>query len=523
MLVDTGYGVVFDLAGTQQPGGPMTAPLQAPIEVLLAASSEPYVRTLTRLANDKPEAPLLTCGDAVVSRREFAARTNQMARAYQALGVGEGDFVSIALPNGIDWFVHFVACWKVGAVPQPMSPRLPLAERQAIVELADPKVIVGVPHQEHPGRECLPAGFTPDTSLSVDDLPEVVSPAWKAPTSGGSTGRPKLIVAGAPAEGSAAASGWFWGFGEDDCQVVAGPLYHNAPITQATAGLLLGQHVVVLPRFDAAQLLDALERHRVTWLQLVPTMMLRLHRLLEEQGERDLSSLRLLWHMASKCPDWLKQAWIDRLGPDGVYELYSGTEMQAITVISGREWLEHRGSVGRAVVGEMAILGEDGQELPPGEIGEIYMRPPGGSSPTYRYIGAEAKSRDGWESLGDLGWKDADGYIYISDRRVDMIVSGGANIYPAEVEATLETHPLVLSAVVVGLPDDDLGARVHALVQTASPVEEQELLAFVGERLVRYKVPRSVEFIDEPLRDDAGKVRRSTMRDEAIERLASRA
>jgi bile acid-coenzyme A ligase len=495
--------------------------MQAPLEAILADNpSEPYVRTMARLAQQDPNAPLLTFRETTLTRQQFHSRSNQMAHVYASLGVGLGDFVTIGLPNGLEWFVHVAACWKVGAVPQPVSPALPAAERAAIVDLADSKLVIGAATGEHPGRLHLSADLVPDADVSDEDLPEVVSPAFKAPTSGGSTGRPKLIVAGQGAEGSAAVAAWLFGFEPSDCQVVAGPLYHNAPITQATSGLFLGQHVVILPRFDAAQLLDAIEKHRVTWLQLVPTMMLRLHRELETGPERDMSSLRVLWHMASKCPEWLKRAWIDRLGPECVYELYGGTEMQALSIITGEEWLEHPGSVGRPVIGEMAIFDEDGNELPAGKVGEIYMRPPEGSGPTYRYIGAEAKSLNGWESLGDLGWKDADGYVYISDRRVDMIVSGGANIYPAEVETALEAHPPVLSSGVVGLPDDDLGARVHALVEASGDVKPEDLLAFLGERLVRYKIPRSIELISAPLRDDAGKVRRSAMRDEAIARLS---
>ena len=192
-------------------------------------------------------------------------------------------------------------------------------------------------------------------------------------------------------------------------------------------------------------------------------------------------------------------------------------------MISGPEWLAHRGSVGRPIVGDMKVFDEDFNELPAGEVGEIYMQKPAGSPDTFRYIGAEARSHGDWTSLGDLGWKDADGYLYISDRRTDMISPGGANVYPAEVENVLDAHPKVLSSVVVGLPDDDLGQRVHALVEAEPGLTAEELLAFAGEQLVRYNVPRSVEFIDAPLRDDAGKVRRSQMRDEAIERMKSHA
>jgi bile acid-coenzyme A ligase len=164
----------------------------------------------------------------------------------------------------------------------------------------------------------------------------------------------------------------------------------------------------------------------------------------------------------------------------------------------------------------MKILGPAGEELAPGEVGEIYMLGDPAIGPTYRYIGAEAREHDGWESLGDLGWMDKDGYLYISDRRTDMILSGGANVYPAEVEAALMEHPLVESVVVVGIPDEDLGQRVHAVVQSRRGLTGEELAAFLSERIVRYKMPRSFTFVDETLRDDAGKARRSAIRDAAI-------
>jgi bile acid-coenzyme A ligase len=491
------------------------------LEQMIANSPiEPFVRILSRLADQEPDAPALTFASTTVSRRDLERQANRLARAYESLGVGFGDFVTIALPNGIDFFVAFLACLKVGAVPQPVSYRLPPAELKAIVALADSRLVVGVQQSDHPDRSCLGVDFTPDAGLSDEPLPEVVSPAWKAPTSGGSTGRPKLIVSGSGAEGSPALNAAIYLFGPEDSQIVAGPLYHNAPLSHAISGLLLGQHVLVLPRFDAAEMLQTIQDHRVTWIQLVPTMMLRMHRLLEEGAEYDLSSVRILWHMASKCPEWLKQAWIDRVGAEKVFELYGGTETQALTIISGGEWLEHRGSVGRPVIGDMRVLDPDGVELPPGQVGEIYMKRPEGSAVTYRYIGAESRELDGWESLGDLGWKDDDGYLYISDRRVDMIVCGGSNVYPAEIESALDAHPKVLSSVVVGLPDEDLGARIHALVEAEPGTTADELIDFLSESLVRYKVPRSIEFITAPLRDDAGKVRRSAMRDAAIERLA---
>ncbi len=215
------------------------------------------------------------------------------------------------------------------------------------------------------------------------------------------------------------------------------------------------------------------------------------------------------------CPAWLKRSWIDWLGPERVWEAYGGSERIGGTAISGREWLDHPGSVGQPTGGRrIRIQDENGAELPPGETGEVYMMPPGGQGSTYRYIGAESRSsQDGWESLGDLGYVDEDGYLYLVDRRTDLIVSGGANVYPAEVEAALEAHPSVQSSAVIGLPDDDLGQRVHAIVQARPPVTDDELRAHLEKHLARPKIPRSFEYVDEPLRDDAGKVRRSALRE----------
>jgi bile acid-coenzyme A ligase len=275
-----------------------------------------------------------------------------------------------------------------------------------------------------------------------------------------------------------------------------------------------------MPRFDGAAALTLIEQHRVDWMYAVPTMMHRIWRLPESDRNRfDVSSLRVVFHMAAPCPPWLKQAWIDWLGAERILELYGGTEAQAITFITGTEWLEHRGSVGRPLLGEIVVLDDDGNELPPGDIGEIWMRRGLDAPPSYRYVGAEAKSRPGnWESLGDMGWKDKDGYVYLSDRDTDMILVGGANVYPAEVESALDEHPSVTSSCVIGLPDDDYGSSVHAIVQAAEPITATELDQFLHSRLGKYKRPRTYEFVTEPLRGDDGKIRRSALRAQRVAR-----
>jgi bile acid-coenzyme A ligase len=472
---------------------------------------------LKALADARPDAPAVTCAGRSLTRSELESRANRLARELQTYGIGHGSFVTVALPNSIDWFVAYLATWKLGAIPQPVSAKLPGRELAAIVELAGSRVVVGAPDSAFAELSDdiihLPLGHESPPEFSDEPLPDATSPAWKAPTSGGSTGRPKLIVSGDPATIDTDAPGAL-GTQPDGCMLVPGPLYHNGPAVWSCQSLLQGNHVVLLERFDAEEVLALIERHGVDVVYLVPTMMKRIIRLDDDvRLGYDLSSLRIVWHLAEPCPPWLKEAWIDWLGPERIYELYAGTEGQAVCIITGTEWLEHRGSVGRVSAGEMKVCDAEGNELAPGEQGEVWMRSQRGT-PTYRYVGAEARTLDGgWESLGDMGWFDTDGYLYLGDRVQDMILSGGANIYPAEVESAINEHPAVHSCAVIGLPDEDRGNVVHAIVQ-ADPTEVSvdDLLAFVHERLATYKLPRTVEYVDEPLRDDAGKVRRTELR-----------
>ena len=472
-----------------------------------------YIEQLHRLAAAHPERSAVTCGDEAVSYPELVDRIDDLAHELRSLGVRQGDMVTIALPNSVEWFVAFAASWRLGATPQPVSSRLPQREIDAIVELADPRVVIGVPDGSVPGRATLPIGHRAPARPAGSELPLVVSREWKAPTSGGSTGRPKLIVSGDPAALDPEVPSTLL-FGATGPMIMPGPLYHNGPLIWSVQALLHGNGVVVLPRFDPEATLAAIQDHRGEVVYMVPTMMKRIWRLPEDvRLSYDLGSLRTLWHLAEPCPEWLKQVWIDWLGPERIVELYGGTEGQTATVITGHEWLAHRGSVGRPVPGSVQITDADGNELPPREMGEVWLRNLR-DTPTYRYVGAEPRAREGgWESLGDMGWLDEDGYLYLGDRAADMILSGGANIYPAEVEFAIQEHPQVRSVAVIGLPDEDRGNTVHAIVEAdAGAIDEAELRSFLAERLVTYKIPRTFEFVDEALRDDAGKVRRSALR-----------
>ncbi|WP_219412487.1 AMP-binding protein [Pseudonocardia nigra] len=466
---------------------------------------------LRELAARDPGRPAVTDEHETVGRADLDRRTNQLARRFAARGVTAGSLVSIALPNRVRHIEASVAAWKLGAVPQPLPFRLPATELAALLDVADPALVVGPEPPE--GRAWMSA--EEDVRDEPDGpLPDVVGPSWKAPVSGGSTGRPKVIVSGHEASVEAVlARAPALRIDPDGVMLATAPLHHNAPNMFALMALLQGHHVVLMGRFDAERALHLVREHRVTWLYAVPTMMGRMLRLAADvRRAADLSSVRTLLHVGAPCPEHVKRGWIDWVGPETVVELYAGTESQASCMIDGAEWLSHPGSVGRVTGGEMAVRGDDFRVLPPGETGEIWMRPSPGMPRTYRYLGAEATRRDGWETLGDMGRFDADGYLYLADRRADMILVGGANVYPAEVENALTEHPAVDSCAVIGVPDEDLGSTVHAIVQVRVPVSAEELREHLRTRLTHNKIPRTVEFVDESLRDPAGKVRRSALR-----------
>jgi bile acid-coenzyme A ligase len=465
------------------------------------------------LARAAPDEPAVICGGQTRTRAELNERANRLARCFLDLGVTNGSLVTIGCPNSIQFYEAALATWKVGAVPQPVSHRMPASELAALVEVADPALVVGLDPGD--GRPWLPVGYEPDAALASGPLPDVISPSWKAPASGGSTGRPKIIMSTTPADvGVVLAGAGSLMIESGETFLCTGPLSHTGPFGFSWCALMLGGKVVLMERFEERKTLELIEAHGATWIYLVPTMMQRILRLGDDRLAFDLSSARVFYHLGAPCPPSVKQAWIDWVGPDRVFELYTGTEAVSVTVITGREWLEHPGSVGRVRSGSMTILDDDGEPVPARTVGEIWMQ--NGRGPTYQYLGGTARRRGDWESLGDMGWFDEDGYLYISDRRQDMVLIGGANVFVAEVEAALAEHPDVLSACVIGLPDSDMGNRLHAIVQTKGDLDADGLRTFVRERLSPYKVPRTFERSLEPLRDDAGKVRRSALRAERM-------
>jgi bile acid-coenzyme A ligase len=461
----------------------------------------------------RPDEIAVRCGEAELTWEQLHLASNRVAHGLLARGVTPGRLVSLLLPNSVDMIVAVFACYKAGATPQPLSARLTDTERDEILALADPAVVV-TEDGEHAVPRLAEAGGRDA------DLPTVLAPSWKAPTSGGSTGRPKIILAGSPSV-MRHLGPQRWGIEPGERMLITAPLHHNAPFGCALYALFTGGTVTLMTRFDPEQTLADVERHAITWLYVVPTMMRRIHALPDETKRRyDLSSLRSAWHVAAPCPPWLKRAWIDWLGAERLWELYAGTEADAGCTINGVEWLAHPGSVGKPVWGEIKIVDTDGVDVTEPRVpGEIYMRVTPGNPPAYRYIGAQAKELDGWSSLGDMGEFDEEGYLYLHDRLTDMILVGGVNVFPAEVESALMAHPAVLSSAVIGLPDGDLGNRVHAIVETLpdSGIPADEVAEFVAARLSPHKRPKTIEIVHSPLRDETGKMRRSALRAARIE------
>jgi long-chain acyl-CoA synthetase len=343
--------------------------------------------------------------------------------------------------------------------------------------------------------------------------------------SSGTTGRPKGVqwpMTGAPAGGRTFLVDLLerlFGYGPGCRYLSPAPLYHAAPLRHSMTVIKLGGSVFVMESFDAAAALALIDRHRITHSQWVPTMFVRMLKLPPEvRAGFDGRSMRLAVHAAAPCPVEVKRQMLEWWGPI-LHEYYAGTENNGFCAITPGEWLAHPGSVGRAAQGELHICDEAGEELPPGETGLVYFS----GGPEFSYHNdpvrtAQARNRLGWTTLGDIGRLDPEGYLTLVDRKAFLIISGGVNIYPQEAEDVLLGHPQVLDAAVFGVPDEDLGEAVKAVVEvpdlsTAGPALEQELIAWCRDRLAGYKCPRSVDFTDRLPRHPTGKLHKRALRD----------
>lgn len=452
--------------------------------------------------------------ERVVTWSELDRRSSQVARLLAEYGAGPGTMVVVGVWNSPEHFFVTAGAWKLGALALPLRAILPQRERDQIMQLAEPPVVFAdwdeVAYPVLRPNELSRAWSYPDDPLDIDP-----PHPGKVIASGGSTGRSKIIVDRTWHPVIYPERSRRLGARYGQVQLMAAPLYHNSPFLAGYGGLADDHTIVLMERFDAALAVDLIERYGVNYAYLPPIIMRRIAMLPDIQ-QRDLSSIEAIQSSAAPCPPWLKRFWIDLIGPEKVHEVYGSTEGIGATMISGTEWLEHPGSVGLPVSCELRILDEHGEDLPPGEVGEIYMRPLNGAKPTFGYIGAPgAKSTpDGFLSIGDLGWRDDDGYLYIADRRVDLVITGGANVYPAEVEAALHDHPGIADLAVIGVPDEEWGRRVHAIIQPvdhSAPPSVAELDRVCRERLASYKAPKTYEFVRELPRNEAGKIRRSEL------------
>jgi bile acid-coenzyme A ligase len=475
----------------------------------------PYGSRIRQLGEERPDQTAIVfvseeAADRLVPWSELDARSTQIARALAARGLGEGDRLGIKLHNCPEHIFTAFAGWKLGAVVVPVRWDLPAWELERVRAVLDPKLVV-----EPDDTELLEGSL----AASTDPLPVVTPPHASGILSSGSTGTPKVILRKSPGvynpDGSPNALLEAYGpLSDPQLVLVPAPLYHNNGFMH-TANLLAGDRLLLLERFNAARLLDAIERHRVTGFVATTIMLQRIARQ-PDAGQRDLSSIEWVMHGAAPLPEWLARSWIDLVGPTHFFVCYGSSEGAGATFARGDEYLDYPGTVGRGAIGtELRIVGDDGTELPTGEVGGIYMRQPQGVMS--EYLGDVAPipvTGDGFATVGDLGFLDADGYLYLADRRVDMIVTGGANVFPAEVESALSEHPSVSDVVVIGLADEEWGRRVHAIVQPAAPaapVPAEELIAWCRARLSPYKVPKSIELVDALPRSEAGKLNRGVL------------
>ena len=492
-------------------------------------------------ADTKPEHPaiIMAATGQVITYREMESAANQFARLLRDRGLRRGDHLAVMLDNDPHYLEVVWGALRSGLYVTPINWHLGADEAGYILRdcgasaLVSSNRLAAVTSSEDAG------GLR--TRLSVDDPVEGFESYLEALAgydesplddeslgavmfySSGTTGRPKGIKAPLSDESYGDASGlaplltWLYGFTEDTRYLVPAPLYHAAPLVWSVGAHRLGATVVVMDRFDAVEVLADVERYRVTHAQFVPTHFIRLLRIPDEQRRYDLSSMSTVIHAAAPCPVEVKRAMIEWWGPI-IFEYYAGSEGVAWCAATSEEWLEHPGTVGRPIIGIVHVLGEDGAELSTGEVGQLWFE----SGVVFEYHNdpektAAAFNEQGWSTLGDVGYLDDDGYVYLTDRVSHTIISGGVNIYPQEVENVLAMHPAVVDVAVFGVPDDEFGEAVKAVVQlTPGYVGDDEcasaIISYCRERLAGFKCPRSVDFVDELPRLPSGKLLKRKLR-----------
>ena len=458
----------------------------------------------------------ITHGERVLSRAAFLARSEAAARNLRAAGVGAGDVVALTGPNSPELLAVVFGTWMLGAVPLPLSGGRSVEDMGVLLQLGQPRLAIGfsdaVAEASGTKAMALDALFG---AIDEDALPDIMPLRLRIGASGGSTGRSKLIVVDAPAAGDPLKP-WPVAMTPDGVHLTALQITDGTGFVMSVVGLASGCHLVLMDAFEPETALALIARHGVDWVAVTPPLMLQIWKLGETvRGRYDLSSLRTVSQYSGAAAPWLKRAWIDWLGPERVLECYGATDSRGATSIDGKEWLQRPGSVGRAQPGcEIAILDEAGAPLSPGDVSDIYMRDLTGRR-NFHYLGGEMKTLPGgWETVGDMGWLDGDGYLHVADRRKDVIRTEAGEVFPNAIEGVLEAYEGVRSALVIGLPQPSGSERVHALIDAPKGFDVEELKAFADARLGSLQAPVGYERVAGPLRDTAGKARRSQFKAE---------
>jgi long-chain acyl-CoA synthetase len=498
------------------------------------------------IAHDHPSAvAVIEASGKSQTRGELLAHSHRLVHALRAHGLQRGDCVAMALPNCSEALALFMATTQAGMYLVPINWHLTAPEIAYVLQDSNAKVFVA---SERIGETCrdaadlaeLPSsgryaigdirGFQPLSALTQDQpstAPEDRSAGAAMTYTSGTTGRPKgvrrPVGVAAPDKVAAAQSGFLALFGimpgSAGVHLVCAPLYHTAVLNFATNHLHLGHSVVLMDKWTPKDTLRLISQHRVTSSHMVPTMFNRLLKLpAAERKQYDVSSLTHVIHSAAPCPIPTKHAMLDWWGPC-IYEYYSASEGGG-TLATPEQWLKKPGTVGKPwPFSQIRIWGDDKQPVPQGSVGSVWIRM---GDYRFEYHRDAKKTEEAWNegffTVGDAGYLDEDGYLFLCDRKADMIIAGGVNIYPAEVEAQLVTHPSVLDAAVFGIPHADFGEEVKAVVQPVAGVAADAALAaelqkFLSERVAKYKLPRSIDFVSELPRDPSGKLYKRKLRD----------
>lgn len=488
---------------------------------------------------DHPAVIMAETGETM-THGELDACSNQLAHLFRNSGLTRGDHIAVLMENHLHYIAITWAALRSGLYVTPINWHLTADEAGYIAEDCEAQVLIssalcaGIADQiSAPGitRQIM-IGAADGLTRDWDDYDSVLAGLPKTPIadesmgstmfySSGTTGRPKGVLRplpDTPAQQPGPNIASPYGFAEDSIYLSPAPLYHASPLSFCREATGKGGTVVVMDKFDAAGALQAIERYKVTHSQWVPTMLIRMLALPEEERLAfDLSSQKIAVHAAAPCPKDVKYQMFDWWGPI-IHEFYGGSEGIGVTRIGPEDWLAHPGSVGKVEPGQAFILDDDDNELPAGERGEIFFKPRRVSE----YKGDEKKtssstSPQGYKTYGDVGYIDEDGFLYLTDRKSFMIISGGVNIYPRETEDVLQAHPAVADCGVFGIPHPDLGEEVKAAVElhadhTSSPALEEQIIAFCLERLAKFKCPRSIDFHEVLPRLPSGKLRKADLR-----------